>query len=197
MTYTKEELGEFTKKELIDILREEGDTHVGKKRITKCNKDVLVDFIFSTYCVETKPINEDSIEIIAEEEPVVVEEIVEETPVDVDALLNKAKAKGKEKKQSTRQRNPGATWIPRIQSLLVREDLKTNDETYVIPMSELKAILQLPDVNGKPAGAYRYSCDWKVKSGMPAGYALARMGYKATLSLAKGKENLKISKEFY
>ena len=29
---------------------------------------------------------------------------------------------------------------------------------------------------------------------MPAGYALARMGYKATLSLAKGKENLKISK---
>ena len=63
MTYTKEELAEFTKRELIAILKQEGDTHIKKKRITKCNKDVLIDFIFETYCIETKPLNEDSIDV--------------------------------------------------------------------------------------------------------------------------------------
>ena len=196
MTYTKEQLTELTKKELIDILRLEGDTHIKKKRITKCNKDVLIDFIFSTYYIETKPITEESIEITAEETPVV--ETVEETPVvatesdtdvDVKDLLNKAKEQGN-KPKATRK----SVWIERISSLLAREDLKSKEDTWIIPMSDLKDILKLEGKEGKVPSAYRYSCDWKVTSSMPAGKALAKMGYKATLSLAKGKEKLTIIK---
>jgi hypothetical protein len=219
MTYTKEELVEFTKKELIDILKLEGETHINKKRITKCNKPTLVDFVFSTYCIETKPITEESIEITAEdkpeegktyaifetddkpslaqgntweesevkEEPVVATE--SDTTVDVKELLKKAKEEGK-KPKATRK----SVWIERIESLLAREDLKSDNDTWIIPMLDLQDILKLEGKDGKVPSAYRYSCDWKVTSSMPAGKALAKMGYKAKLSLAKDKEKLTIVK---
>lgn len=226
MTYTKEELAEFTKKELISILKKEGETHIEKKRITKCNKDILVDFVFDTYCIETKSITEESIEITPEEEAVVVEDQPEEgktyaifetddkpslakgntwkesevkeepvvatesdTDVDVKELLKKAKEEGK-KPKATRK----SVWIERIESLLAREDLKSDNDTWIIPMSDLQDILKLEGKDGKVPSAYRYSCDWKVTSSMPAGKALAKMGYKAKLSLAKDKEKLTIVK---
>jgi len=191
MTYTKEELLEMTKRELILLLEDNNVTRIGTKKITKYRKGVLADYIIDNFCIETKEDSEVTVDIVPEEETPVVETVTEE--VDIDALLDKAKEKGKEAKSKVKGSTKGIKWIDNAKKLLSREDLKNDKGHYIIPMDELKAILQLPNTNkGLPASAYRFSCDWKISSDMTAGICLARLGYTASLSLAKGKEKLTI-----
>lgn len=198
MTYTKEQLLELTKKELISILEDNDVTRIGTKKTTKYRKDDLADYILDNFCVQAKEDSEVTVDIVPEEDVI---ETVEETPVvetateevDIDALLSKAKEKGKEAKSKVKGSTKGIKWIDNAKKLLSREDLKNDKGHYIIPMDELKAILQLPNTNkGLPASAYRFSCDWKISSDMTAGICLARLGYTASLSLAKGKEKLTI-----
>lgn len=198
MTYTKEQLLELTKKELITILEDNDVTRIGTKKITKYLKGDLADYILDNFCVQAKEDSEVTVDIVPEED--VIETVTEEpateepaTEVDIDALLNEAKTAGEESQSVKGVSQKGIKWIPNAKKLLEREDLKNDKGHYIIPMDELKAILQLPNTNkGLPASAYRFSCDWKISSDMTAGICLARLGYTASLSLAKGKEKLTI-----
>lgn len=205
MTYTKEELLEMTKRELILLLEDNNVTRIGTKKTTKYRKDDLADYILDNFCIQAKEDSEVTVDIVPEEDVIETVEETEETPVvetateepatevDIDALLSKAKTAGEEAKSKVKASGKGSKWIPNAKKLLEREDLKNDKGHYIIPMDELKAILQLPNTDkGQLASAYRYSCDWTISSGMTAGICFARLGFRCSLSLAKGKEKLTI-----
>jgi hypothetical protein len=174
----------MNRNQLIKKLRAKGIVEVNGKKLTKCKGKPLQDYWDANFVIETKNVSEEAIEIVPESKPISLEK---NPVVDIKELMQAAKESAKEIKYTS--------WQKRIISLVSSEQHKVEDEKWVIPMSDLKAILQLPiGKGGKEASAYRYSCDWKVSSKMSAGIAICQLGYEASLSLAKGKEKLTIKK---
>ena len=172
----------MTRNQLIKELKAKGITSVNGKSLRKCKGKPLQDYWDNNFVIEAKIDSSETIEIVPE--PI---ELEKNPVVDIKELMQAAKESAKEIKYTS--------WQKRILSLVSSEQHKVEDEKWVIPMSDLKAILQLPiGKGGKEASAYRYSCDWKVSSKMSAGIAICQLGYEASLSLAKGKEKLTIKK---
>lgn len=188
----------MTRNQLIKQLKAKGVTSVNGKSLRKCKGKPLQDYWDQHFVIETKIDSSETIEIVPQNVVTTDENELSHTVttdanittvnnVDVKELMEAAKESAKEIKYTS--------WQKRILSLVSSEQHKVEDEKWVIPMSDLKAILQLPiGKGGKDASAYRYSCDWKVSSKMSAGIAMCQLGYEASLSLAKGKEKLTIKK---
>ncbi len=133
----------MTRNQLIKKLRAKGITSLGGKKLTKCKAQPLQDYWDKNFLVETKEDN-NAAEIVPapvtlekKKKGVSLKKPTDEKPtdVDVDKLMQEAKASGEQKEIKY------TLWQKRILSLLQDVYKSDSKEEWVIPQSDIMTIL--------------------------------------------------------
>lgn len=175
----------MTRNQLIKELRAKGITAVNGKKLTKCKAQPLQDYWDKNFLVETKADNNASAEIVPA--PVSLEK-TKPTDVDVDKLMQEAKASGEQREIKY------TIWQKRILSLLQDVYKTEGKEEWIVPQSDIMSILGMTE----SSTAIKYAQDWRPATGQGPGVALWTLRYEASYSKRKGKEQVtikEISKE--